>query len=156
MVFVCQEKQFPAGIPGVYGTGVYNIAVIESDVCWESLCFIPTLQLLVCSWNVVDEIKQFVHFTWNKHSSALQEWLFINNNKIVSQNSMALFLIIIWQALRAGSMQRILCFDWLPEQARWSDTAHPGLPVSFPQIKFCQSSSRCTKIFFCPNYFLLR
>ena len=37
MVFVCQEKQFPAGIPGpgVDSTGVYNIAVIESDICWE-------------------------------------------------------------------------------------------------------------------------
>ena len=48
---------------------------------------------------------------------------------------------IIWQAPHAGSMQRILCSDWLPEWARWSDTAHPGLPVSFPQIKFCQSPS---------------
>ena len=45
---------------------------------------------------------------------------------------------IIWQAPRAGSMQRILCSDWLPEQARWSDTARPGLPVSFPPIKFRQ------------------
>ena len=33
-------------------------------------------------------------------------------------------------------MRRILCSDWLPERARWSDTARPGLPVSFPQIKF--------------------
>ena len=48
-------------------------------------------------------------------------------------------LFIIWQAPRAGSMRRILCFDWLPERARWSDTARPGLPVSFPQIKFRQS-----------------
>ena len=38
-------------------------------------------------------------------------------------------------------MRRILCSDWLPERARWSDTARPGLPVSFPQIKFRQSSS---------------
>ena len=56
--------------------------------------------------------------------------------------------IIIWQAPRAGSMRRILCSDWLPERARWSDTARPGLPVSFPQIKFRQSSSECTKVFF--------
>ena len=57
---------------------------------------------------------------------------------------------IIWQAQREGSMRRILCSDWLPEQARWSDTGRLGLPVSFPQIKFkfCQSSSKCTKVFF--------
>ena len=36
---------------------------------------------------------------------------------------------------RAGSMRRIPCSDWLPERARWSDTARPGLPVSFPQKK---------------------
>ena len=35
--------------------------------------------------------------------------------------------------------------------ARWSDTARPGLPVSFPQIKFRQSSSECTKVFFSPK-----
>ena len=46
--------------------------------------------------------------------------------------------LIIWQAPRAGSMRRILCSDWLSERARWSDTARPGLPVSFPQIKFHQ------------------
>ena len=39
------------------------------------------------------------------------------------------------------------CSDWLPERARWSDTARPGLPVSFPQIKFRQSSSECAKVF---------
>ena len=42
---------------------------------------------------------------------------------------------IIWQAPWAGSMYWILCSDWLPEQARWSDTARPGLPISFPQVK---------------------
>ena len=26
-------------------------------------------------------------------------------------------------------MRRILCSDWPPERARWSDTAHPGLLV---------------------------
>ena len=59
----------------------------------------------------------------------------------------AILLFIIWQAPRAGSIRRILCSDWLPERARWSDTACPGLPVSFPQIKFRQSSSKCTKVF---------
>ena len=53
-------------------------------------------------------------------------------------------------------MQQILCSDWLLEGARWSDTARLGLPVSFLQIKFRQNSSRCTKVFFCRNYFLLR
>ena len=41
--------------------------------------------------------------------------------------------------------------DWLPERARWSDTARPGLPVSSPQIKFRQSSSECMKVFFLPK-----
>ena len=63
---------------------------------------------------------------------------------------------IIWQAPRAGSMRRILCSDGLPERARWSDTARLGLPVSFPQIKFRQSSSERTKVFFRRNYFLPR
>ena len=31
--------------------------------------------------------------------------------------------LIIWQAPRAGGMRRLLCSDWLPERARWSDTA---------------------------------
>ena len=56
-------------------------------------------------------------------------------------------MFIIWQAPRAGSMQRILCSDWLPEQAK--DGAI--LPVSFPQIKFRQSSSECMKVFFSPK-----
>jgi len=50
-------------------------------------------------------------------------------------------------ASSAGSMRRILCSDWLPERARWSDTARLGLPVSLLQIKFRQSSSECTKVF---------
>ena len=62
-----------------------------------------------------------------------------------------IYIFIIWQAPRAGSMQRILCSDWLSERARWNDTARPGLPVSFPQIKFRQSSSECTKVFFSPK-----
>ena len=72
---------------------------------------------------------------------------FIYEKRIYSQ---PIRLLIIWQAPRAGSLRRILCSDWLPEQARWSDTARPGLPVSFPQIKFKfrQSSRRCTKVFF--------
>ena len=43
---------------------------------------------------------------------------------------MSICIFIIRQAPRAGSMQRILCSDWLPERARWIDTAHPGLPIS--------------------------
>ena len=41
--------------------------------------------------------------------------------------------IIARQARRAGKMQGILCSDWLPQRANWSDTAHSGLPVFFPQ-----------------------
>ena len=40
---------------------------------------------------------------------------------------------IVWQAPEAGSMRRILCSDWLPERARWSDTARSRLPVLLPQ-----------------------
>ena len=65
-------------------------------------------------------------------------------------------VLIIWQAPRAISMWRILCSDWLSERVRLSNTARPGLPISFPQIKFRQSSSGCTKVFFSRNYFLLR
>ena len=57
--------------------------------------------------------------------------------------------LIIWQAPRAGSMRQILCSDWLPEWARWSNTARPGLPFWFLQIKFRQSSGECTKVFSC-------
>ena len=40
---------------------------------------------------------------------------------------------IVWQAPKVGSMRRIMCSDWLPERARWSDTARSGLPVLLPQ-----------------------
>ena len=49
-----------------------------------------------------------------------------------------LSFLIIRQAPRAGSMQRILCSDLLPERAKWSDTARQGLSVSFPQINFAK------------------
>ena len=71
-------------------------------------------------------------------------------------NNNAIVFIIIWQAPRAGSMQRILCSDWIPERARWTYTARPGLPVSFPQIKFRHSSTECTKVFVRRNYFLFK
>ena len=61
--------------------------------------------------------------------------------------TVVILFFIIWHSPRAGSMRRILCSDWLPDRARWSDTARLGLPVSFPQIKFRQSSSECTKVF---------
>ena len=79
---------------------------------------------------------------------------FYSGNK-TSNPEQAVWLLIIWQAPREGSMRRILCSDWLPQRARWSDTARPGLPVSFPLIKFRQNSRRCTKLFFRRNYFLL-
>ena len=47
-------------------------------------------------------------------------------------------------------MRRFLCSDWLPERARRSDTARPGLPVSFPQIKF-QKFKRVHESFLSPK-----
>ena len=43
-------------------------------------------------------------------------------------------------------MRRILCSDWLPEQARWSDTACPPGTAR---------SSRCTKAYFPEIIFFL-
>ena len=54
----------------------------------------------------------------------------------ISDKDSRITVFIIWQAPRAGSMRRILCSDWLPERARWSNTARPELPVWFSQIKF--------------------
>ena len=105
------------------------------------------------------EIKALCHFSaWNWSRLILvykrREKITVNFKfaAVFSANGSRLRTrIIIWQAPRAGSMQRILCSDWLPERARWSDTARLGLPVSFPQIKFRQSSSECTKVFFSPK-----
>ena len=60
---------------------------------------------------------------------------------------------IIWQAPRAGKTRRILCSDWLPERARWSDTARPGLPVSFPQQNFAEVQAGAQKFSFAENIF---
>ena len=54
---------------------------------------------------------------------------------------------IILQAPRAGSMRRILCSDWLPERARWSDTARPGLPVFVPANKLSPKFKRVHESF---------
>ena len=45
-------------------------------------------------------------------------------------------------------MRRILRSDWLPERARWSDTTHPELPVSFSQIKFRKVQAGARKFSF--------
>ena len=42
-------------------------------------------------------------------------------------------LFIIWLAPRVGKVKRILCSDWLTEQARWAYLVHSGLPVLFLQ-----------------------
>ena len=42
---------------------------------------------------------------------------------------------IIWLALRAHKMKRILCSDWLPEWARWTYLARSGLPALVPRTK---------------------
>ena len=57
------------------------------------------------------------------------------------------YIFIIWQAPRAGSMQRILCSDWLPERARWSDTARPGLPRFVPANKISPKFKRVHESF---------
>ena len=51
-------------------------------------------------------------------------------------------------------MRRILCSDWLPERARWSDTARPELPVSFSQIKFRKVQAGARKFSFAEIIFL--
>ena len=38
-------------------------------------------------------------------------------------------MFIIWLALRAGKMKRVLYSDWLPERARWAYLACSGLPA---------------------------
>ena len=58
---------------------------------------------------------------------------------------------IIWQAPRAGSMRRILCSDWLPKQARWRDTARPGLLV--PTNKISPKFKRVNESFLSPKLF---
>ena len=45
-------------------------------------------------------------------------------------------------------MRRILCSDWLPDWAGWSDIARPGLPVSFTQIKFRKIQAGALKFSF--------
>ena len=82
----------------------------------------------------VEGAKKYCPVRWK----ALQSWF--RDTRIVRS-------FIIWQAPRAGSMRRILRSDWLPERASWSDTARPGLPVSFPQIKFRQSFKRVHESF---------
>ena len=49
----------------------------------------------------------------------------------------------------SDSMQRILCSDWLPEQARWSDTARPGLPVLFAKVQASARKFSFVEIIFC-------
>ena len=46
---------------------------------------------------------------------------------------------IIWQAPRAGKMKQILRRDWLPERARWSHLARPGLPAASRKKNFPKS-----------------
>ena len=49
-------------------------------------------------------------------------------------------------------MNQILRCDWLPEQARWSDTARSGLPVSFPP-NISPKSKRVHESFLSQNIF---
>ena len=47
--------------------------------------------------------------------------------------------LIIWLAPWEGKINRILCCDWLPEQARWSYLACSGLPAVSYMKNFCES-----------------
>ena len=44
-------------------------------------------------------------------------------------------------------MNQILPCDWLPECARWSDTARSGLPCFVPAITFRRSQAGAQNIF---------
>ena len=60
------------------------------------------------------------------------EHLFLESmGEIASQfeDTRAITYVIIWLAPRAGKMNQILHCDWLPERARWSHRACPGLPT---------------------------
>ena len=63
-------------------------------------------------------------------------------------NDNAIVFYIIWQAPLAGSMQRIFRSDWIPERARWSDTARfvPANKIS-PKFKRVHESFRLQKLF---------
>ena len=124
----------------------------------NSLNFAAKICSDICPWTLsVPRSSQF------SSSFALENCSLLGTDNVRGQISEHIFapnegycVFIIWQAPREGSMRRILCYDWLPQRARCSNTALSGLPVSFPQVKFRQSSSRCTKVFFRRNYFLLR
>ena len=51
----------------------------------------------------------------------------------------ALFSFIIWLAPRAGKMNQIVRYDWLPERARWSHLARSGLPDVSRKQNFTKS-----------------
>ena len=46
---------------------------------------------------------------------------------------------IIWQAPRAGTMNQIVQYDWLPERAKWSHLARSGLPAISRKKNFPES-----------------
>ena len=122
----------------------YQQKKTDSGVPIEALSIYMTHTILLLAI-IVQEMHSVINTSQDSLARAFKTDLWLT-----------VFIIIIWQAPQAGSMRRILCSDWLPERARWSDTARPGLPVSFPQIKFRQSSSERTKVFSRWNYFLLR
>ena len=56
-----------------------------------------------------------------------------------NQSSHAIVIVIIWLAPRAGKMNQILRYDWLPERARWSHLARSGLPALSRKNNFPKS-----------------
>ena len=51
----------------------------------------------------------------------------------------AIMSIIIWLAPWAGTMNQILCCDWLSKRARWSYLARSGLPAVSRKRNFSES-----------------
>ena len=66
-----------------------------------------------------------------------------------------LYFVLLYGMLheRAVCGKQILCSDWLPERARWSDTAHPGLPRFVPANKISPKFKRVHKSFLSQNIF---
>ena len=50
-----------------------------------------------------------------------------------------IFPLIIWLASRAGRMNQMVPYDWLPEQARWSHHTRSGLPAVSRKKHFPES-----------------
>ena len=90
-------------------------------------------------------------------------WTAVAYFKIVLEEYLTEYLFLLYGKLR----ERVVCGEFcvligypsgqdgaiLPERARWSDTARPGLSVSFPQIKISPKFKRVHESFLSPKLF---